>query len=44
MERHKIDLEDELHRIRVSEMNGVSTVALLEARVERDWRKRKKPC
>ncbi|XWS18445.1 hypothetical protein CRYUN_Cryun32bG0044300 [Craigia yunnanensis] len=34
LERQKIDLEDELHRIRVSEMNGVSKVALLEARVE----------
>ncbi|XWS12593.1 hypothetical protein CRYUN_Cryun37aG0103400 [Craigia yunnanensis] len=34
LERQKTDLEDELHRIRVSEMDAVSKVALLEARVE----------
>ncbi|KAK8618453.1 hypothetical protein V6N13_132445 [Hibiscus sabdariffa] len=34
LEREKTDLEDELHRIRVSEMDAVSKVALLEARVE----------
>ncbi|XVF27580.1 hypothetical protein REPUB_Repub14bG0120800 [Reevesia pubescens] len=32
--RQKTDLEDELHRIRVAEMDAVSKVALLEARVE----------
>ncbi|KAG8482193.1 hypothetical protein CXB51_026819 [Gossypium anomalum] len=34
LEREKTDLEDELHRIRVSEMDAVSKVALLEGRVE----------
>ncbi|XWS15786.1 hypothetical protein CRYUN_Cryun34aG0031700 [Craigia yunnanensis] len=34
LERQKTDLEDELHRVRVSEMDAVSRVALLEARVE----------
>ncbi|XP_022715821.1 guanylate-binding protein 7-like isoform X1 [Durio zibethinus] len=34
LERQKTDLEDELHRIRVSEMDAVSKVALLEGRVE----------
>ncbi|OMO65258.1 hypothetical protein COLO4_31408 [Corchorus olitorius] len=34
LQRQKTDLEDELHRIRVSEMDAVSKVALLEARVE----------
>ncbi|XVF87421.1 hypothetical protein PTKIN_Ptkin18bG0118700 [Pterospermum kingtungense] len=34
LQRQKTDLEDELHRVRVSEMDAVSKVALLEARVE----------
>ncbi|TYH13765.1 hypothetical protein ES288_A06G165500v1 [Gossypium darwinii] len=34
LERQKTDLEDELHRIRLSEMDAVSKVGLLEARVE----------
>ncbi|MBA0724181.1 hypothetical protein Golax_020888 [Gossypium laxum] len=34
LEREKTDLENELHRIRVSEMDAVSKVALLEGRVE----------
>ncbi|XP_075666147.1 uncharacterized protein LOC142635984 [Castanea sativa] len=34
LERHKNDLADEVERIRVSEMDAVSKVALLEARVE----------
>ncbi|XP_022723463.1 guanylate-binding protein 6-like isoform X2 [Durio zibethinus] len=34
LQRQKTDLEDELHRIRVSEMDAVSKVALLEARVD----------
>ncbi|KAL4308570.1 hypothetical protein GQ457_01G041950 [Hibiscus cannabinus] len=34
LERQKADLEDELHRIRLSEMDAVSKVGLLEARVE----------
>ncbi|GMI72858.1 GUANYLATE-BINDING PROTEIN-LIKE 3 [Hibiscus trionum] len=34
LERQKTDLEDELHRIRSSEMDAVSKVGLLEARVE----------
>ncbi|XP_022720439.1 guanylate-binding protein 4-like isoform X3 [Durio zibethinus] len=32
--RQKTDLEDELHRVRMSELDAVSKVALLEARVE----------
>lgn len=34
LERQKTDLEDELHRLRVSEMEAVSKVTILEARVE----------
>ncbi|XVE51399.1 hypothetical protein DITRI_Ditri02bG0037100 [Diplodiscus trichospermus] len=34
LERQKTDLEHELHRVRVSEMDAVSKVALLEARVK----------
>ncbi|MFQ6643594.1 hypothetical protein Gotur_018730 [Gossypium turneri] len=34
LERQKTDLKDELHRIRLSEMDAVSKVGLLEARVE----------
>ncbi|KAA3478031.1 guanylate-binding protein 7-like [Gossypium australe] len=34
LERQKTDLEDELHRIRLSEIDAVSKVSLLEARVE----------
>ncbi|XWS19647.1 hypothetical protein CRYUN_Cryun31cG0033600 [Craigia yunnanensis] len=34
LERQKTDLGDELHRVCVSEMDAVSKVALLEARVE----------
>lgn len=34
LERQKTDLEDELHRLRVSEMDAVSKVTILEARVE----------
>lgn len=34
LERQKTDLEDELHRLRVSEMDAVSKVTVLEARVE----------
>lgn len=34
LERQKTDLEDELHRLRVSEMEAVSKVTVLEARVE----------
>ncbi|KAH1056018.1 hypothetical protein J1N35_034083 [Gossypium stocksii] len=34
LERQKTDLEDELHRIHLSEMDAVSKVGLLEARVE----------
>ncbi|KAF8118602.1 hypothetical protein N665_0004s0083 [Sinapis alba] len=33
LERQKTDLEDELHRLRVSEMEAVSKVTVLEARV-----------
>uniref|UniRef100_A0A2N9G734 GB1/RHD3-type G domain-containing protein n=1 Tax=Fagus sylvatica TaxID=28930 RepID=A0A2N9G734_FAGSY len=34
LERHKNDLADEVQRIRISEMDALSKVALLEARVE----------
>uniref|UniRef100_A0A1J3I2B1 Interferon-induced guanylate-binding protein 2 n=1 Tax=Noccaea caerulescens TaxID=107243 RepID=A0A1J3I2B1_NOCCA len=34
LERQKTDLEEELHRLRVSEMDAVSKVTVLEARVE----------
>ncbi|GKV36776.1 hypothetical protein SLEP1_g44870 [Rubroshorea leprosula] len=34
LERQKTDLGDEVHRLRLSEMEAVSKVALLEARVE----------
>ncbi|XP_007025528.2 PREDICTED: guanylate-binding protein 7 [Theobroma cacao] len=34
LERQKTDLGDELHRVQVSEMDAVSKVVLLEARVE----------
>lgn len=34
LERQRTDLEDELHRLRVSEMEAVSKVTILEARVE----------
>ncbi|CAN8267356.1 unnamed protein product [Cochlearia groenlandica] len=34
LERQKTDLEDELHRLRLSEMEAVSKVTMLEGRVE----------